>query len=348
MFLRTLTLICTISRMKKRLLIFLFLLFIGISFFVAMLLKTGITEIWLSLKAFKLLHFGVFLFLSLLNFMLYNLRWYLILKKICKKRLSFWQLFFHRMSGFAIGYITPSAQTGGEPLRIMLLEDDGVPNKIAASSVIIDKGLEFAALFVFIALGILVALFDGAMPIEMKNLSFFLLLLIMVVISWFYYSSVKNMGVFSSVLRFFKLNRFKKVKVFEDKIIEIEDEMAYFYKNYLGTFFVLAGISLVITSFLLLEHFLVARFLGVNLTFSQTFLVSTIPYIAYAIPIPGGLGVLEGGHAAIFAALGVSINAFVLVFIIRIRDLFFVVIGLAHASSKGIGMLRKEMNNNGK
>ena len=81
--------------------------------------------------------------------------------------------------------------------------------------------------------------------------------------------------------------------------------------------------------------------MGVKLTFFQTFLASTIPYIAYVVPIPGGLGLLEGGHAAVFAALGVNINAFVLVFIIRMRDLVFVLAGLVHASKRSLTLLKE-------
>lgn len=327
--------------MKKRLVIFSLFLLIGIAFFVGIIVETGVNEIWSQLRQFKLLHFGIFIGLSTLNFMLYNLRWYLILQKIHPVRMSFWRLFMHRMSGFAVSYITPSAQTGGEPLRAMLIHEDGIPANTAASSVIIDKGLEFAALFIFIAGGVAVALFSGALPPEFQYASIAILLGIITLVFWFYYSSVRNIGFFSSILRFLRLNRFKKVKTFEDKIIEVEVEMAKFYKHHLSVFIVLVLISLVIASFLLLEHYLIARFMGVRLDFIQTFLVSTIPYIAYMLPVPGGLGLLEGGTAAIFAAMGININAFVLVFIIRIRDLVFVLIGLIHASRQAFSMLKK-------
>lgn len=333
----------------KRLILFIFLLLIGIAFFAGVIYQTGVEEIWINLRQFKLLHFGVFVLLSLLNFMLYTLRWHIIIKKTYNHKLSFWQLFMHRMSGFAVSYITPTAQTGGEPLRAMLLNKDGVPPKTAASSVIIDKGLEFAALFIFIGAGIAIALIEGSLSESMQIIFGILLAALVALIFWFYFSSVKNIGFFSSILRFFRLNKFKKIKNLEKNITEVEEEMANFYKNHARTFILLVAISIVITSFLLLEHWLIARFMGANMTFMQTFLVSTIPYIAFMIPIPGGIGILESGHAAMFAALGISINAFVLVFIIRIRDLLFVFIGLVHASKNALQMLKKAFTdrNNG-
>jgi len=246
----------------------------------------------------------------------------------------------HRMSGFALSYLTPSAQTGGEPLRIMLLTNDNVPSNTATSSAVIDKALEFAALFLFIGIGILIAILDGSIPPGMRIFALVLLVIMFAAIFWFYFASMKNIGFFSSILRFLRLNRLSRIKTFMVKVNDVEEEMASFYKHHLRTFFGLVMISLVTTSFLLLEHYLVARFMGVRLTFLQTFLVSTIPYIAYMVPIPGGLGLLEGGTAAIFIALGVTINAFVLVFIIRLRDLIFVFVGLIHASKQGFAMLK--------
>jgi uncharacterized protein (TIRG00374 family) len=327
--------------MKKKLIILSAFLLFGIACFIKVIIDTGVEEIWMQMRQFKLIHFVIFLGLSTLNFMLYNLRWYMIIKKIYHGKLSFWQLFMHRMSAFAVSYVTPSAQTGGEPLRAMLLHDDGVPAGTSASSVIIDKGLEFAALAIFIAAGLAVSLLYGALPPEFRYAAGFTLVVILGLIFWFYYSSVKDIGFFSSILRGLRLNKFHRVKTFEEKIIEVEVEMAKFYSKHVKTFIVLVMISFIITSFLLLEHYLIARFMGVELDFMQTFLVSTIPYIAYALPIPGGIGLLEGSTAVIFSAMGVSINAFVLVLIIRIRDLVFVLIGLAHASKQTFLMVKK-------
>ncbi|HRY90846.1 MAG TPA: lysylphosphatidylglycerol synthase transmembrane domain-containing protein [Candidatus Gracilibacteria bacterium] len=335
-------------KLKRHLLILAVFLTLGIALFVGMIINTGVDKIWGTLSQFSLLKFLVFLAVSTLNFVLYTLRWDIILKKIHGQphQIRFFRLFLHRMSGFALSYLTPSAQTGGEPLRIMLLEHDNIPTKTATSSVIIDKALEFAALFVFIGIGMLMAIFDGSLPQATRTVFTILLVVILLVIFWFYYSSLKNIGVFSSILRITRLNRFARVKKLEEKMMAVESQMADFYKHHLKTFIILIVISLIISSFLLLEHYLVARFMGVNLTFFQTFLASTIPYIAYVIPVPGGLGLLEGGHAAIFAALGVNINAFVLVFIIRMRDLVFVLAGLVHASKRSLSLLKQTYKNN--
>lgn len=329
--------------MKKRIYIFLAFLILGVALFTGVILQTGIGEIWRNLSRFSFLNFLFFLFLSTLNFGLYTLRWDIILHHIHDehRKVPFARLFLHRMSGFALSYLTPTAQTGGEPLRIMMLQHEAIPSQTAVSSVIIDKALEFAALFVFIGVGIAMALIDGSLPAKTEFIFTIVLIVLMSAIFWFYYSSVRDIGFFSSILRATRLTKFNRIKLIEQKFLEVEKQMATFYKRHLKVFLFMVFISLVISAFLLLEHYLVARFMGVRLTFFQTFLVSTIPYLAYVVPIPGGLGLLEGGTAAIFSLLGVNINAFVLVFIIRIRDLVFVMIGLVHASKQGLKMLKE-------
>jgi uncharacterized protein (TIRG00374 family) len=330
-------------KLKRRLILFLVFLVLGIALFAGVIINTGTDAIWQNLRQFSFVKFLIFLGLSLLNFCLYTLRWDIILRKVSDTHhgIPYVRLFLHRMSGFALSYLTPSAQTGGEPLRIMLLEQDNVSVRTATTSVIIDKALEYAALFVFIGVGIALALIDGSLPPGTRIVLGIVLALLIAITFWFYFASIKNIGFFSSILRFFHLTKIGRVRRLEEKIMEIEKEMYEFYKQHLKTFIILVIISLIITGFLLLEHYLVANFMGVKLTFFQTFLSSTIPYIAYMIPIPGGLGLLEGGHAAMFAALGVSINAFVLVFIIRMRDLVFVLIGLIHASTQSLNLLKK-------
>ncbi len=339
--------------MKKHFIVFFLFLVLGIGLFINMIVQTGPAQIWSTLRNFSFLFFLVYLTLSSLNFGLYTLRWKLILQALLKrekaprfrKTVSFFDLFFHRMAGFAIGYLTPTAQTGGEPLRILLLHRDGIRMSLSTASVIIDKALEYSTLMIFIVIGIFLALLDGSFPAGSRVFFGGVLVTFFVLIFWFYYASLKNIGFFSSLLRFFHLHKFSKIEKAIKKIVKVEAQMAAFYKQNGHIFLILILISIIITGFQLFEHYMLALFFGVKMTFFQTFLVSTIPYLAYIVPIPGSLGILESGHAMMFALLGIHINAFVLVFIIRIRDFVFVLLGLIHASKEGLRMLREAFGN---
>ena len=70
---------------KKRLIIFLVFLLFGVALFVQIILRTGVEQIWSTLKHFSFVYFLIFLGLSCLNFALFTLRWKLILKHLHKK-----------------------------------------------------------------------------------------------------------------------------------------------------------------------------------------------------------------------------------------------------------------------
>ncbi|MBN1494302.1 flippase-like domain-containing protein [Candidatus Peregrinibacteria bacterium] len=333
--------------MIKRTFAFLFFLVIGIILFVSVIANTGIDSISQSLEKFSLINFIFLLFLSLVNFALFTLRWDIILHHHhTTKKVPFYRLFLHRMSCFAVSYLTPAAATGGEPVRIFFLQEDGVRTGDAVSSTVIDKVFEFTALTLFIFSGVLVSIIDGSVFSGKTEIMLGVFILMFGgLIFWFYYSTIKKIGFFSSLFRFMRLNKIKRFAKYEDGIIRVENQMTLFYTHHLRKFIFLMAISLATVFFMVLEHYLVALFMGVKLTFFQSFLAATIPGISYIIPVPGALGMLEGSHAAIFGILGVSINVFVFVLILRLRDIIFVLIGLAHASKHGIQMILKSFTN---
>lgn len=329
--------------MVKRTFAFIFFLVIGIGLFVSVLVTTGVDSIVESLSKFSLLNFIILVVLSLLNFALFTLRWDMILHHHHQgEKVPFYRLFLHRMSAYAVNYLTPSAQTAGEPVRLFFLQEEGVDTKDAVSTIVIDKIFEYTALILFIFSGVVVSMIEGSMfsgKIEIMLIA--VILIFGGLIFWFYYATIKKIGFFSSLFRFFRLNKIKRIQKHEQSIIHVEEQMAQFYINNVGKFIFLLILSFATVLFMVLEHYLIAYFMGVNLTFLQSFLSATIPGISYLIPIPGALGMLEGSHAGIFALMGVSINVFVFVLIIRLRDLVFIFVGLAHASKQGISMIKK-------
>lgn len=329
--------------MVKRTFAFIFFLIIGIILFVSIIITTGVDAIWDSLGKFSLLGFVILIVLSLLNFGLFTLRWDIILHHHHDgEKIPFYRLYLHRMTAFAVSYLTPAAYSGGEPVRIFFLQEDGVETKNAVSSIVIDKIFEYTALVIFIFSGVVVSIVEGSLftgKVEVILAGF--ILFFAALIFWFYYATIKKIGFFSSIFRFFRLNKIKKIKKFEESIIHVEEKMATFYIHNVGKFIFLMILSFLMVFFMVLEHYLVAAFMGTHLNFFQSFVSATIPGISYIVPVPGAVGMLEGSHAGIFTLLGVGINVFVFVLILRLRDLVFILIGLAHASKHSIKMIKK-------
>lgn len=331
------------QKINRKSVFFVLFLLLGIVLFAHSIYTSGIGNIIKVLKEFSLLKFMILVGLSFLNFYLYSLRWELIVKVLFKdKKIPSSTFFWDRMAGYALSYVTPTAQLGGEPLRIMLIEEEGVPKSVGTSSIIIDKALEISTLIIFISSGILVALFDSRIDFAMKTVIGPMGLIMLFLVFWFYYTSINGIGFFSSIYKFLHLKKIKRLEHLEAELNSFEKEMNAFYKHNPRSLLILIAISIFTIVFILAEHFLVAWFMGVRLTFLQAFLASTIPYIAYLLPVPGGIGVLESGHATIFLLLGVSINAFAFVFIIRLRDFIFVLLGLIRGWHKGVKVMKKE------
>jgi uncharacterized membrane protein YbhN (UPF0104 family) len=94
------------------------------------------------------------------------------------------------------------------------------------------------------------------------------------------------------------------------------------------------------------EVWTVLYFLGVHLSLSQLFILTFLPMIALLMPIPGGLGILEGGTAAVMGLMGVNPQyAVSLVLITRIRDIIFVAVGLIHTSHHSLKRLLHNLQN---
>lgn len=332
--------------MIKRTFAFIFFLIIGVALFVSIIVTTGVDAIWESLSKFSILGFVILVFLSLLNFALFTLRWDIILHHHHEgEKVQFYRLFLHRMTAYAVNYLTPSAQTAGEPVRIFFLKEEGVETKNAVSTIVIDKVFEYTALILFIFSGVVVTILEGSFfsgntEIILGGFIFFFAALIF----WFYYATIRNIGFFSSIFKFLRLNKIRRIQKFESGIIKVEEKMAEFYTKNVKKFIFLMILSFATVFFMVLEHYLVALFMGVHLNFLQSFLSATIPGISYLIPIPGAVGILEGSTAGIFALLDISINVFVFVLILRLRDLVFILIGLAHASKHSIKMLKRSFS----
>jgi uncharacterized protein (TIRG00374 family) len=272
-----------------------------------------------------------------------SLRWELVARAMDRKnKISTMTYFMDRLAGYSVSYLTPMAQLGGEPLRIMLIEESGLEHKAAVNSTVIEKAMEISTTGIFVATGCLVASFDSHLPTEMRPWLVATAVILLSVIVIFYLTSIFGKGFLTSVIKFLHLHRSKKLTEKIKKIEKFEEELNAFYsKNPMLTLgLILISISTMLV--MLLEHFLIVYFLGVKMTFFQTFLITTIPYAAYMTPVPGGVGVLESSMALVFQVLGLNLSSIALILILRSRDLLFVIAGLIKGSHKAWKMLKDD------
>lgn len=331
------------SARVQRILAIIVSLVIGLALFAGLIFKEGWTVIQGQMLSFGILPFLGFVCLSFFNFGLYALRWLLIARRIPGSgKVAFGRLFFHRMSGYAAGYLTPGTQVAGEPVRVGLMMIDDASSEAATSSVVLDLAFEIASYAVFITLGVLFAGAqglggDGALVVPTIIMS-----VVLAFIFAFFVQIARGGGFFSHALWLSRLDRFPTFKALHVWFVNVEKMMSDFFG---GRFLFSSGLfllSLVMTAFRMFEVVYICHFFGVDLELWQAFLLSTLPGVSLFLPVPGGVGVLEGSYTAVATLVGAPISGVAFALMLRARDALFIAIGVVHAILQGQSLWTKK------
>jgi glycosyltransferase 2 family protein len=270
----------------------------------------------------------------------HTLRWKMILKTT-DHNIPFRKLFVYRIMGYSLNYITPTAHIGGEPLRAAMLKENNVPYSEGVSSIFIDKSMEVLADGFFAIAGIIIIILSFALPKqEMTNLILASILCFLLLL-WLFFNFINKKKMLHFVFKLLKLGRIKKLKALEETIIKTENNIHNFFLNHKPVFRVSVLLSLSMWIFMFLEYKLLFLMLGFDATLLQLFIIISFVGLAYAIPIPAALGVLEIGQLTAFsilnlpAALGITAAI-----VIRAKDLIVTIIGLILISIKGLGTIK--------
>ncbi len=310
---------------------------IGLAIFALLIWSEGPQDIISYIGRFGIFPLLGFLLISILNFCFYSLRWQLIINHHLHNslHLSFWKVFWHRLTGFAVSYLTPAAQVGGEPARIAMLASSKVPLKQATSSVVLDIAFELSAYIIFIFAGIVFAIIEGFGDKSSILVLFAALAVILGLMILFFATITYNKGFFIHIFRFFRLQKIKRLKRFEKSVLETEKMMGQFLNGNTELLIKIVILSFLVISFRVIEVFYISYFFGIYLNFGEAFLIATLPGISLLLPVPGGVGVFEGGFTAVFLALAIPMNAVAFALIIRVRDIIFITAGTIHMLRQG-------------
>ncbi len=319
---------------------------IGFALLYALLAAEGWDSVVNNIRSFGVWPFVGFVIISMMNFVLYSIRWMIILhRQVAEKKhkLSLWRMYWHRMTGYAVGYLTPLNQAGGEPVRVALLMADGVPAKSAVASSTLDIAFELCSYVVFISLGVVFALVEhqggvGTLVVMGVGLAIAFGLLLS-----FFTALGRGRPMAKPLFHRLRLDRIKRFRGVEHWLEETEDLMRGFFSGGGWVVFGISALSMAMVAFRVVETFYIAWGFGVTLNFAQAFLASSLPGLALLLPVPGGLGIFEGGFAAVFAALNVPMNALAFALIIRLRDVVFIAFGMFHMIRTGTGWAFKKV-----
>jgi uncharacterized protein (TIRG00374 family) len=292
-----------------------------------------LTEIWNALNQLHFWQIATLVAINVIIYMLITLRWWIIIRAQ-KKSISFLPLVLVRVAVFGISYFTLGPQIGGEPLQVLYLQRKyGITYTRATSTVIMDKLLEFLANFFLLAFGI-TAVFQAGILSTSGSRSLVGLMLLAAMLAWPPIHIVLMMrGVYpvGAALRagFSQFGKSKWMRF----IIASERMAGIFCHRYPRALLMAVIISLAAGAGMVSEYALIASFLGIDLHGWQTIAAWTTSWLAFLIPLPGGLGALEASQVFTLGAFEISAAlAIGVALLIRARDLVIGGLGLFFAS----------------
>ena len=300
----------------------------GFGLFIYLIVKTGPKEILKALGRLSLWEIAALMGLRLLYWLIRAVNWRALLVA-SGERVPFGHILGARIAGYAVSYLTPAGNLGGETVRIFCLDRVG-RNKCLAT-VVVDKTIEFLAGLATIALSVVFLITEFALPRRQRiglfaAIALLLLLIIFLILK-------QKQGLFT-----WALDTLKKIKIripfFEnrrDKILETDAHISDFYGRNRGLFLALFASYFAQAWLWALEIYLTFRFLGGEApTFFKAFLIVTLGSFYSFLPVPGSMGVYELTYVSLFALLRIEMSAGMAVILIRR------VIGLVWA---GIGIV---------
>ncbi len=271
---------------------------------------------------------GVWLLVYLLN----ALAWQIVLKTHTKNIL-FTDIFSISLSGFAINYITPVINLGGEPYKVLALKEK-IGTQNAVSSVIIYSMLHFFSSFVFWIAAIVLVFYSLPLSPELQIIfsAGFAAALLGV---WFFYSRHKK-GVFVSLIKIvhklpFTSRLTEKLKTKENSLANIDEQITSFYNKRKKDFYTSLLLEVTARFIASIEFIFILNAIGMEITFEEAIYINAFSslFMNLFFFIPMNLGVREGSLFFIMGLLNFASAIGIYIGLVnRIREFFWILIGL--------------------
>jgi putative membrane protein len=300
--------------------------FAGAGLFTALLIRQGVSAVgtavmtagW-ALGAIAVYHLLVPVFLD-------AVAWWVLFPKPERPRLR--KLFWMRWVGESISTLVPSAAVGGDIIRARLAALDGARLAVSAGTVLVDVTLGVFTQAAFTILG-LVLLVGATGQKSFVGPTLLGTLVGVVAVAGFYF--VQRLGMFRFLaLIISKLASSKEWHSLVEGGTTLDETIRQLYARRGG---VIACCAVTIVSLVggSGEIWIALHALGLHATIVNAIILQSMALTirSVAFPVPGGIGVQEGGYLVVGSLLGIPGNAaFALSLIARVRELTLGIPGL--------------------
>jgi uncharacterized protein (TIRG00374 family) len=308
---------------------------VSLALFIAIFIKIGPSYIWQNLKKISWEKLAVLIVMRLLYWSLRTVNWRMVFTKL-ESTIPFWHLFWVRLAGHAVGYLTPSAKIGGEAVRVLMV-DEANKKKVLAS-VTLDKTIELLATILLVMVGVVLAIMKIAMP-DTQKVVFVLLAILVCSLAIFLFNKQRKSFFIWLIDSLKKVKiKFKYLEKKRDKIRETDAHIADFYSNHKKTFFYVFALYVLLVLFWTFEIYLTFLFIGAeHVTYLTCFLIVTLGTFSFIMPaIPAAIGIYEITYISLVTLMGIKIEfGMAMVLMRRLLGLFSAGVGLIPILKKG-------------
>lgn len=258
--------------------------------------------------------------------------WKLVIKSF-KHTVSFKDIFSISLSGFAINYITPIVNLGGEPYKVFMLSNQ-IGFNSSVSTVILYSMLHFLSSFVFWFFAIILAVNSLPLTIELQTILgiFFLFTIIGLC---FFYSKHKN-GIFKSLITLIRKLPFSKISTEKLQLTEsnlkiIDSQIVELYIKQRKTFYTSLGIEVIARVVASIEFIFILKAIGMEISLDEAIYINAFSSLALNLFffIPMGLGIREGSLLIIMGGINIASTTGIYIGLVnRVREFFWILVGL--------------------
>ena len=320
-------------------------LLIGIVSLGFMVHGIGLAEIWLNMQKTGIWFvpvIGSWLVIYILNAFAFNA----IIQepRLPQSNLPFWSVLKLTISGYAINYITPFVALGGEPYRILELKPKLGINKASSSVLLYSLMHMFSHVMFWLVSIVLILAFIPVNKLVLAGCG--LMLLISLGLGYWFISVYKKGFTVSTVNLLVKLPFVgKKASAFADEkaetLLEIDNQIRILYADRKPRFYSSLILEFVARVVGCLEIYFTAIAIGLNMSVTDALIISSASSLFANIIFffPMQLGTREGGLAMALQSVGLPAAAGIFIGVVmRIREIFWILIGLALMNKKGGNM----------
>lgn len=328
----------------KKILVLSVSLSLGIALFLYILFNINTKETLLSFTSFSPLILVAYLFTSVVIMFLLVFRWRRILQTIGPK-IPFFKMFSYKISAYAISYLAPIKKIGLDPRTYLLWRERKMMRlSKGASSVMLDNILEISGDVIFALIGFIALLSFFSISKKFEITLIAVLAVIAFLLGVFFYRNMKSKLVISRLMEIVRIDRIKPFGTLKRWAKKTERHNIKFLRRNKKEVMISFAISFLLWILMFVEYKFALLLVGYNAGIREIFIILTFIAIAYLVPIPAALGVLEVSQISAFSLLGISIPiAIALSFLIRARDLLWTLIGIGTLYEHGFGALKNYM-----